>query len=63
MVKNTQGDESMNFINNIKIRTKLLLSFVMLLLLTALIGVNSLYTANNIQNTMSEFIVKIFFLT
>lgn len=63
MVKNTQGDESMNFINNIKIRTKLLLSFVMLLLLTALIGVNSLYTANYIQNTMSEFIVKIFFLT
>lgn len=44
----------MGFINNLKTKTKLLLSFAVILVITAVIGVNGLLTANQIQSNLDE---------
>jgi methyl-accepting chemotaxis protein len=44
----------MGFINNLKTKTKLLLSFAVILVITAVIGVNGLMTANQIQSNLDE---------
>ncbi|WP_128425623.1 methyl-accepting chemotaxis protein [Gudongella oleilytica] len=46
--------KEMGFINNLKTKTKLLLSFAVILVITAVIGVNGLLTANQIQSNLDE---------
>jgi len=45
----------MGFINNIKTRTKLILSFTLILIISLLTGVNELYTASDLQKSLENF--------
>ena len=45
----------MGFINNLKTKTKLLLSFAVILVITAVIGVNGLMTPNRSKATWMSF--------
>jgi methyl-accepting chemotaxis protein len=45
----------MSLINNLKTRTKLLLSFSVILIITIIIGVNGLYTAGNLETNFKKF--------
>jgi len=50
----------MRFFNNIKIRAKLLLAFVLILIITAMIGFNGLFIANKLQQNSQKFYEKCF---
>ncbi|NLK98885.1 methyl-accepting chemotaxis protein [Defluviitalea saccharophila] len=45
----------MNFINNLKTKTKLLVVFAFILIITILININGRYTAKNLQNSLETF--------
>jgi len=42
-------------VNNMKIRSKLLLSFIAILIITIIVGLNGLFTAGKIQQSFEEF--------
>ncbi|SHI66742.1 methyl-accepting chemotaxis protein [Lutispora thermophila] len=45
----------MGFINNLKTRTKLLSSFAVILIITIIVGINGLYTANELHKSLEDF--------
>jgi len=50
----------MGFFNDIKTRTKLLLSFSILILITIVVGVNGMLTARDIQKDLEKFYTERF---
>lgn len=52
----------MAYLNNLKIRTKLLLAFSTILIFTIIVGLNGLSTARNIQSSFENFILIAFSL-
>ena len=47
-------------INNLKTRTKLLLSFAVILIITIIIGINGLFTSGDLQKSFEDFYVNNF---
>jgi methyl-accepting chemotaxis protein len=45
----------MKFINNLKTKNKLLLSFTVILVITIIIGINGVYISNELQNNFEDF--------
>lgn len=51
----------MYIINNLRTKTKLLLSFAVILIITTIVGLNGLYTANNLQKSFEDFYADRFY--
>lgn len=45
----------MRLINNLKTRTKLLLSFTVIIVITVMVGINGLLTASSLQGSFLDF--------